>query len=1269
MPDRRRFAVVVTPLLAALLLIGVAAAILLPSGAAPAAAQGTEPAVTCFEIGVGWRICAAPGVPLEPPPGPCATGAAVPDAANNPGLVADCAILLAAKDTLRGTPPRVTELRLEGHALTGTIPAALGDLSQLRRLHLGYNQLSGRIPPALGNLARLEVLSLFVNRLTGAIPAELGNLARLGTLDFAWNRLTGAIPPELGNLAQLRILQLQQNQLTGAIPPGLADLPLSELSLSQNDLTGCLLRALAQVERNDVAQLGLASCPLGSESLTYGPPITTDSVPTDGDYAFLTDPDDLTSAITTYEGLRAGTRIGLVLHQNDISGASQAVFYAQVEAGDLVEWREAADCWVRYHVDEVHADPAGDPPRTLLTIQVYSYAYTGCTSGPITTRGTRTFTWTPENIQPGRDAAGGAPAPPPPGPCAAGAAVPDAANNPGLVADCAILLAARGRLRGTAALDWSADRGITAWDGVTVGGTPPHVTALDLEGHALTGTIPPALGALARLQWLWLNGNGLTGPIPPELGNLAQLRILRLYNNRLTGAIPRELGALARLESLLLNNNRLTGPIPPELGNLAQLQRLWLHGNRLTGAIPRELGALARLGVLNLNGNRLTGSIPPELGALARLGSLHLPNNQLTGAIPPELGNLAQLESLVLRENRLTGAIPSELGNLAQLQRLALHENRLMGPIPPELGALTRLKTLRLYDNRLTGPIPPELGALARLEVLYLHGNLLWGAIPPELGNLAQLKYLTLSANRLTGPIPPELGNLAQLGSLTLGENRLTGAIPPELGDLARLTYLQLDGNRLTGPIPPELGNLAQLQRLALHENRLTGAIPPELGNLAALEVLDLGGNQLSGPIPAALGNLAALEVLDLGGNQLSGPIPAALGNLAGLVVLDLRGNQLSGPIPVELRNPPHLIVYLADNRFTGCLPRELAGMRSNDFAALGLADCDLPSTTLTYGAPTTTGSVTDDGDYAFLTDPDDLTTMITTYEGLRDGSTTGLVIHKHDSAGASQADLLDLVEAGDLFEWRQASDCFVRYTVTDVKDDPAGDPPRKLLAVAWMTYAFTGCSGAISPTATASLQFGPLPDLGGPSLTSPVRHGPYQLVPAGWTGAVEEPDTYPLPGDSYANPAYTTNLAEARQLPYWRDPALPAGWTFAWAVSGDVSGPAYGYWADFATERGGSAFTVFGYYADYRGHPREASWRNGRGVYETRVIAGRPARVAYSPSGPNHSDLFPVTVWIYDASTEAEYAILGKTKSLRGSNVDAVIAIARSLFEPPNAP
>ena len=229
---------------------------------------------------------------------------------------------------------------------------------------------------------------------------------------------------------------------------------------------------------------------------------------------------------------------------------------------------------------------------------------------------------------------------------------------------------------------------------------------------------------------------------------------------------------------------------------------------------------------------------------------------------------------------------------------------------------------------------------------------------------------------------------------------------------------------------------------------------------------MHLYAEPVEGPIPPALGTSRAWSAAVPGGNRDS----TGLGRLA--------------PVPA-----------CRENDLTGGLPH-------NDFGAgNGLEDCGLPSTTLSYGAPVTTGSVTDVGDYAFLTDPDDLTTLVTTYEGLRDGSTTGLVIHQNDSAGTSQAAFYDLVEAGDLFEWRQASDCFVRYTVTEVKDDPAGDPPRKLLAVAWMTYAFTGCSGAISPTATASDHLGPAANLGSPDLTAPIRHGPYQIVPHGWTG------------------------------------------------------------------------------------------------------------------------------------------------------------------------
>ena len=532
--------------------------------------------------------------------------------------------------------------------------------------------------------------------------------------------------------------------------------------------------------------------------------------------------------------------------------------------------------------------------------------------------------------------------------CDAGTAVPDPGNNPGLVADCKVLLEIRDKLDVANSLNWDIQLAITSWDNVQVSGSPSRVTWLDPGDSQLTGPIPPELGQLSYLQGLWLQNNQLTGPIPPELGQLYQLRDLVLRHNQLTGPIPPELSQLSQLSKLLLNNNQITRLIPPELGQLTylnsldlrsnqlkgkipselgqlshlselllndnqitgliplelgqltQLNRLDLHNNQLTGKIPVALDQLSQLNVLHLQDNQLTGKIPSELGQLSQLQELRLENNQLTGEIPPQLGQLSQLSTLWLHNNRLTGSIPSELGRLSRLEDLDLHNNQLRGKIPPQLGQLTRLQELPLYNNQLTGPIPPQLGQLTRLQHLVLFNNRLTGDIPRELGQLSQLQYLTLFNNQLTGEIPVELTRLNQLWSLALDRNQLTGTIPLELGRLTQLRWLTLDHNRLTGEIPPELGQLSQLRWLLLGTNELTGKIPPELGQLSQLRWLSLGHNQLTGEIPPELGQLAQLQRLHLENNRLTGPIPHELGQLPNLEQFTYWGNRLTGPDPSE---------------------------------------------------------------------------------------------------------------------------------------------------------------------------------------------------------------------------------------------------------------------------------------------------------------------------------------------------------------------------------
>ena len=143
--------------------------------------------------------------------------------------------------------------------------------------------------------------------------------------------------------------------------------------------------------------------------------------------------------------------------------------------------------------------------------------------------------------------------------CSNGVAVYDPANKPDLVADCAILLAAKDTLEGTSGnLNWSADVGIGEWDGVVIASNRVSELLLGYD-YNLNGEIPAELGNLANLEFLYLPSNSLTGAIPPELGNLTKLENLHLIDNRLTGAIPPELGNLANLGKLLLYANQLTG--------------------------------------------------------------------------------------------------------------------------------------------------------------------------------------------------------------------------------------------------------------------------------------------------------------------------------------------------------------------------------------------------------------------------------------------------------------------------------------------------------------------------------------------------------------------------------------------------------------------------------------------------------------------------------------------------------------------------------------
>ena len=353
------------------------------------------------------------------------------------------------------------------------------------------------------------------------------------------------------------------------------------------------------------------------------------------------------------------------------------------------------------------------------------------------------------------------------------------------------------------------------------------------------------------------------------------------------------------------------------------------------------------------------------------------------------------------------------------------------------------------------------------------------------------------------------------------------------------------------------------------------------------------------------------------------------------------------------------------------------------------------PPTTFRYNTYDTSGEVAAPGSYAFLANPADTTTAVTTYEGLRDGTATALRIHQTDADGGSRAAFLDTVEVGDLFEWRQAEDCWVRYQIelTPI----AGTGATRDFGIRWVTYAPTGCSGAVPATSASTMEWRPPDAIQSPALTSPVRHGQYLLIPTpAWdgpmapgekgddplrlTGILIEPQVDVAPPPDYRASIHavtptervrveTSDPAEARRLiPLWRDPVLPEGWTLRRAEVGTPDAPFYGYMAEYNDERGHLALLVYVSYPDRRPDYRWVnSASDAESTYELRTVDGHAALVTYSPPGPRHYRYDSTKVQIFDETTGIKYWLLGQDQSLSGANVDATIEIARSLFESPN--
>ncbi|KAL8484715.1 hypothetical protein ACS0TY_027131 [Phlomoides rotata] len=547
--------------------------------------------------------------------------------------------------------------------------------------------------------------------------------------------------------------------------------------------------------------------------------------------------------------------------------------------------------------------------------------------------------------------------------------------------------------------NWSSNISMCNWIGVSCGTKHHRVTALNVSGFQLRGTIAPHLANLTFLQSIDISSNSFTGLIPSELSNLRRLKKLNVGFNSLASEIPSWLGLLSQLRHLYLNNNTFSGTIPLSLFNISRLLILDMGYNILDGNIPEEIANFSNLETLNLAGNKITGSIPDGIFNMSSLIEINMRYNILSGEVSNDIcsNTSPKLKRISLSGNQLYGEIPANICKCRELEDLRLPINHFNGDIPREIGSLPMLRVLALWSNQFKGRIPNEVGNLTSLGHISLYSNYLTGSIPSSIFNLSALEYLDLSMNQLSGTIPSNIGkrfSLYNLQMLFLFGNRLGGEIPSFFtSNATKLTILELESNSFSGPMP-NFGNLRLLRKLYIWGNQLTGAesptheleflssltncpylvdlsisrnplngilptsignlstsllyfggdgcnikgvIPSEIGNLSSLIGLELGNNQMTGFVPRRMGNLMKLQGLSLSNNHLEGDLSTDLCRLNNLETLELSGNMFTGPIPACIGEVKSLReLYLASNKLDSTIPSNLWNLK--DLVILNLS-------------------------------------------------------------------------------------------------------------------------------------------------------------------------------------------------------------------------------------------------------------------------------------------------------------------------------------------
>ncbi|KDP28370.1 hypothetical protein JCGZ_14141 [Jatropha curcas] len=563
--------------------------------------------------------------------------------------------------------------------LVGNLSPAIGQLSQLRVLSLGFNGFSGELPLEIGQLYLLEVLDLSFNAFYGTIPISLQNCTLLRVINLSGNRLNGTIPAFFHRFPGLQILTLSFNLLSGSIPDGLGDNcgSLEHLLLDGNSLTGSIPSNLGNCKK-------LRSLILSSNLLQYDIPSTFGQL---GNLEVLDLSRNFLSGIIPSE-LGNCEQLKLLVLKNNYGPLWSTDF-----SSSTIEEEERGEGEFNYFDGKLP-----DSITRLPNLHVL---------------------WAPSLNFEGKF------------PQSWGSASLTMLNLAGnyFSGDLPVSLANCKKLY---FLDLNSNN-LTGL--LPQAFSVPCMLVFNISHNSFTGDIPRfsnggcskvtvnssiSRGDMVGFFSSFFYRNAIMGITSFSFPSDALAVLHDLSNNFFTGPVP----------SLLIATGSFSHR--PFYG-------FWLGGNNFEGNISAysfdQCLSLDGL-IFDIGNNRIVGELPAAVGNSCKsMKIFSLAGNNVSGSIPLTFAYLDSLVNLNLSRNGLQGSIPSFIDQMKDLRFLSLSSNNFTGPLPLELARLPALEVLDLSSNSLSGEIPPGFAKLQHLNVLRLDHNHFFGKIPSSFGN------------------------------------------------------------------------------------------------------------------------------------------------------------------------------------------------------------------------------------------------------------------------------------------------------------------------------------------------------------------------------------------------------------------------------------------------------------------------------------------------------------------------------------------------------